>query len=176
MEPLEAGRKTRGRGPILWSPFLGWRPQPTRGLRGPGNRGRRVVPDCGRPWRGAGQGSLGDQGVRHLGGSAREGRRADPFTGVAAHRCSFGRPDAGTRKGSCRWRTGRCEAGGLTPGGGSAAEPSGIDRGSLGGRGRILTESQALCEGVVNVAIGRFGQRWSNSRWRPARAAVKNCE
>jgi hypothetical protein len=104
-----------------------------RGSRGSGNRGRRVVSDHGRPWRGAGQGSLGNQGARHSGGSVQEGRRADPFTGVAAHRNSFGKSDVGTRKGSCKWRTGRCETGGLTPGGGSAAEPSGIDRGPLWG-------------------------------------------
>jgi hypothetical protein len=79
------------------------------------------------------------------------------------------------RKVSRNWRTGRCEAGGLTPGGGSAAEPSGIDRGPSGPRPDPDRGAGSPLEGLVSDSIGRFGQRWSTSTREPARAAAENC-
>lgn len=152
------------------SPNLGRRPQSTRGSRGPGNRVRQVVPGRGRPRRGAGQDCLGLRAPRGsaLGWFGTGRPEGGSLHGVLVRRCSHGKPAAGTRKGSCTWRTGRREAGGLTSAGGSAAEPSGIDRGPFWGpRPDLDRVPGPHCEGVVNDLIGRFGQRWSTLRWLP---------
>jgi hypothetical protein len=131
-EPLEARRKTRGDGPVARSPYLGRRPQPTRGSRGPGFPGPagRSGPRETAAWIGPGfsgrpgNSALGWFGAgRPEGGSLHGGRGSADFLREAGCRA---------RKGSCGWRTGRCEAAWLTPRGGSAAEPSGIDRGPFG--------------------------------------------
>jgi len=168
-----AGRKTCQRASILWSPprKVTNSPREARGARFTGIRElyrlRETAAWCG-------PGVSGKPGTRHSGGSAQEGHGTDPF-GIAVHESSFGRPDAANRKVQRRWRTGRWEAGGLTPGGLSAAEPSGIDRGPLGPRPDPDRGAGSPHEGTVNGSIGRFGQRRSASRLLPAREVAENC-